>query len=76
MLNFSLLFVLRWTLNLKLIKFFSLFSTMTKLGTVGGLVIEERRIKVINLESEQQQEGHHKTEKSHGFGQGETQDGV
>lgn len=28
------------------------------------------------LEGEQQQEGHHETEKSHGLGQGETQDGV
>lgn len=29
-----------------------------------------------NLESEQQHEGHHETEETHGFGQGETQDGV
>lgn len=31
---------------------------------------------IINLESEQQQEGHHKTEKSHSFRQGEAQNGV
>jgi hypothetical protein len=29
-----------------------------------------------NLESKQQQKGHHKTEKTHSFRQGETQDGV
>lgn len=28
------------------------------------------------LEGEEQQEGHHKTEKTHGFRQGETQDGI
>lgn len=28
------------------------------------------------LEGEEQQEGHHKTEKTHGFRQSETQDGV
>ena len=28
------------------------------------------------LESEKQQERHHETEKPHGFGQGETQNGV
>lgn len=31
---------------------------------------------IINLECEQQQEGHHKTEKTHSFGQGEAQDSV
>lgn len=35
-----------------------------------------KTINVINLESEQQQESHHKTEKSHSFGQGETQDSI
>jgi len=29
-----------------------------------------------NLKGEQQQEGHHKTEKTHGFGQGESENGV
>lgn len=33
-------------------------------------------LKVIILESEQQQEGHHETEETHGLRQGETQDGV
>lgn len=33
-------------------------------------------LKVISLESEQQQERHHKTEETHSLGQGETQDGV
>lgn len=33
-------------------------------------------LNVIGLESKQQQEGHHKTEETHGFWQGETQDGV
>ena len=28
------------------------------------------------LKSEQKQEGHHKTEKTHGFGKGESQNGV
>lgn len=31
---------------------------------------------INSLESEQQQEGHHKTEEPHSLGQGETQDGV
>jgi hypothetical protein len=35
-----------------------------------------KTINVINLESEQQQESHHKTEKSHSFGQSESQDGI
>jgi len=30
----------------------------------------------LHLESEQQQERHHKTEETHGFGKGETQNGV
>lgn len=33
-------------------------------------------LKVNSLESEQQQEGHHKTEETHGLWQGEAQDGV
>lgn len=33
-------------------------------------------LKVNSLESEQQQEGHHKTEQTHSLGQGEAQDGV
>lgn len=55
-------------LNLKL---FFLFYRRT--GCKGLL---SKTINVINLESEQQQESHHKTEKSHSFGQGETQDGI
>lgn len=31
---------------------------------------------VFYLEGEQQQERHHKTKQSHGFGQGESQNGV
>lgn len=42
-----------------------------RLDAWSGLITE-----IINLESEQQQEGHHKTEKSHSFRQGEAQDGV
>jgi len=30
----------------------------------------------IRLEGEQQEEGHHKTEETHGFGQSESQNGV
>lgn len=33
-------------------------------------------LKVNSLESEEQQEGHHKTEQSHSLGQGEAQDSV
>lgn len=33
-------------------------------------------LKVISLESEQQQERHHKTEQTHSLRKGETQDGV
>lgn len=33
-------------------------------------------LKVSSLEGEEQQEGHHKTEQSHGLREGETQDGV
>lgn len=33
-------------------------------------------LKVNGLESEQQQEGHHKTEQTHSLRQGETQNGV
>jgi hypothetical protein len=33
-------------------------------------------LKENNLECEQQQESHHKTEKTHSFGQGEAQNGV
>ena len=32
--------------------------------------------KMCRLKGEEQQEGHHQTEKSHGFWEGETQDGV
>jgi hypothetical protein len=55
-------------LNLKINFFNSLFD-----DKVVGCIED---FNTINLESEQQQEGHHKTEKSHSFGQGETQDGI
>lgn len=61
------LFFFDGLLNLKLIISFS---------TTGCRGLLSKTIKVINLESEQQQESHHKTEKSHSFRQGETQDSV
>lgn len=56
-------------LNLKINFFNSRFFRRQDVG-----VIED--FNTINLESEQQQESHHKTEKSHSFRQGETQDGI
>jgi len=61
-----------WTFNLKLINSsFKLWRTGCCCVCVGV-----RRQKKDNLESEQEQESHHKTEKSHSFRQGETQDGI
>lgn len=63
-----------WTLNLKLI----LLATARLLNFPRRENGERkgRLQEIINLECEQQQEGHHKTEKSHSFGQGEAQNGV
>ena len=37
---------------------------------------KSHRVNVTYLEGEEEQEGHHKTEKSHGLREGESQDGV
>jgi len=38
--------------------------------------VEIRKLMMNSLESEEQQEWHHETEKTHGFGQSESQDGI
>jgi len=40
------------------------------------VVVEIRKLMMSSLECEEQQERHHETEKTHGFGQSESQDGV
>lgn len=40
------------------------------------IFVEIRKLMMNSLESEEQQERHHETEKTHGFGQSESQDGI
>lgn len=70
------IFIFVLNLNKRVFILGCFLKTINGVADVTAITVVYKLSMTYTLESEEQQEGHHKTEKTHSFRQGETQDSI